>query len=366
MTEEVRVMVVDDSAVIRGFTRRFLEEDERIKVVQSASNGKQAVDSLKPDEIDVIILDIEMPVMDGLTALPQLIEIDSRVKIIMSSTLTTSNARVTLDALASGAADCIAKPTSTGDISDTAGGFKQELVAKTLALGRTARLAAPKTAATKSTPRKAAPIAPLQPKTEPVLRPRAYRGVAKALAIGSSTGGPQALMAFLTDLPKLDIPIFITQHMPATFTKILADNLSDKTGKTCIEASDGMIVKPGEVYIAPGNYHMEIEGTALSSKIKLTQEPPENFCRPSVEPMMRSLIDIYGDTLVGVILTGMGKDGVGACEQLVNSKGNVIAQDEETSVVWGMPGAVAQAGLCCKIEPLGNMASTVHSFIKGN
>ncbi len=359
----VKVMVVDDSAVVRGLTRKFLEENPNIEVVATASNGKNGVDMVKTNDVDVIVLDIEMPVMDGLTAIPLILAEKPSVKIVMSSTLTESNAVISLKALSAGASDYVAKPTSGSEIHGSAD-FKRELITKVLTLGgavnptaaATQKVSAATAAAKPVAAKPGAPISLHKPSTVP---PR-------AIAIGSSTGGPQALETVLKGLDAtLPHPIFITQHMPATFTQILAEHLSRDAKRMVCEAKDGQQVKPGEIYIAPGDYHMLIMGQADNLTIKLTQTERENYCRPSVDPMLVSLIEIYGPALLTVMLTGMGHDGLGGCQELVEKGGTVIAQDEASSVVWGMPGAVATAGICAAVKPLDRIAETVNTFAKG-
>ncbi|MPY70400.1 MAG: chemotaxis-specific protein-glutamate methyltransferase CheB [Alphaproteobacteria bacterium] len=346
-------MVVDDSAVIRGFFRRALESDPMIEVVASVGNGQNAIDSLRRTPVDVVVLDIEMPVMDGMTALPKLLEIDPAVKIVMASTLTLSNADTSFKALARGAADYIPKPTTTQEIHSGVD-FQRELVEKVKALGfarrgqagspATARLAAATQAAT------SAKIVLRQPGTLPPT----------VLAIVSSTGGPQALMAVIGALGKdFPLPIFVTQHMPATFTGILADHIGKAAGRDTHEAVTGEPVKPGTIYVAPGDYHMVVEKGSPANVIRLNQDSPENFCRPSADPMLRSLAAVYGNRLLCVILTGMGHDGLAGSRVLVDAGGTLIAQDEASSVVWGMPGSVANAGLCSDVLPLGQVAGRV-------
>ncbi len=360
-----RIMVVDDSAVVRGLVTRFLEQDKDIKVVASVGNGQRALDTLARTRIDVVVLDIEMPVMDGLTALPKLLQVQPGVQVIMSSTLTKQNAEVSLRALQSGAADYVTKP-STGGLHN-AEAFQRELSAKVKAVGsarrkasgeslpdgRPARETAPERGSGAITAIKAAKGA------TPVLRRSAATLPPHAIAIGSSTGGPQALFKVLSALGPVSQPIFITQHMPATFTALLADHISRQAKQSCAEAADGMPVSGGSVYVARGGQHLVARREQGAVKLHLSDGEPENFCRPSVNPMLRSLVEIYGGRLLTVILTGMGSDGLLGCEAVVQAGGQVIAQDEETSVVWGMPGAVAKAGLCSAILPLDQIAEHV-------
>ncbi len=354
----IRVMVVDDSAVIRGMTTKILESDPTISVVSSVGNGQMAVDNLaRRKGIDVVVLDIEMPVMDGIQALPELLKVDPKIKIIMSSTLTTRNADISIKALNAGAADYISKPSSPREI--TGGGeFRRELLEKVKALGLAHRRQTVAAMPAKSVVR-GIPVPSLSP-TEPIKLRQPGIGKPHVLAIGSSTGGPQALFTFLKDLsPNTGVPVVITQHMPETFTAILADHIERSTDWPCSEAKEGDVLEPGKILLAPGGHHMTITGEDGKKLVRLNQNPPENFCRPAVDPMLRSLADIYKNNILVVILTGMGADGMKGSQKIVDGGGTVIAQDEDTSVVWGMPGAVATAGLCSDVVPLEKMAETV-------
>ena len=366
-----RVMLVDDSAVIRGLFARTLGTDPEIEIVASVSDGQMALTTLEKNvgKIEVVVLDIEMPRMDGLTALPKLIETDRDIAVVMASTLTERNADISLRALALGAKDYIPKPSSTRELT-SAEVFKRELTAIVKALGsrrrslRGERLPGKRAfSAEKRVPAAAAPAAQQSTAAAPALR-AVGRETPQALAIGSSTGGPQALFKFLGDLPKsIQLPILLTQHMPPTFTTILAEHIRRSTGWDCVEAADGMPVLGGRVHLARGDHHMRVTGTAAKPVLKLDQGPQENFCRPSVEPMMRSIIEVWGGRVLAVILTGMGHDGQKGCAELVQAGGTVVAQDEATSVVWGMPGAVARAGLCSAVLPIGEIAPWVQKQI---
>ncbi len=360
-------MVVDDSAVIRGLLTRSLESDPELAVVVSASNGQMAVNSLKRYDIDVVVLDIEMPVMDGLTALPQLLAVNPKVKVIIASTLTRRGADISLKALAAGACDYIAKPGASALTS--AVDFKRELVAKVKALGAPRRpplreTPAGRTAdAATSLAHDGSPAHALPTARSLTLRPMMTE-MPDALAIGSSTGGPQALFKILGAMSKdLRQPVFITQHMPVTFTAILAEHIARATGWPAAEGVDGEPIRGGRVYVAPGDFHMTVVTAADGSKIiRLEKSPPVNFCRPSVDPMLKSLSVVYGRRLLATILTGMGHDGLGGGEAVVAAGGTVLAQDEATSVVWGMPGAVATAGLCSAVLPLDQLGPLIRKL----
>ncbi|PHQ70076.1 MAG: chemotaxis response regulator protein-glutamate methylesterase [Sneathiella sp.] len=364
-------MIVDDSAVIRGFLNRWLEAEPDIEVVALANNGVTALREFQRFRPEIVILDIEMPEMDGMTALPKLIALDKDVQIIMASTLTRRNANVSLQALAKGAADYIAKPESTR-ISGDKDIFQQGLTAKIRALGGTRRArrrpgekpALAAVSATSSARRK--PISSLATKKPFALRADAPTLVPNVIAIGSSTGGPQALFKLFEDLKgKTSLPILITQHMPATFTAILAEHINKIYDKDVAEAKDGDKVVPNRVYVAPGEFHMTVAKQGNDVFIRLTQDPPENFCRPSVEPMLRSLQSVYNNRVLTVILTGMGQDGLNGCKELADTGAVVLGQDEETSVVWGMPGAVANAGICNAVLPLNKIAQAMERAIMG-
>jgi two-component system chemotaxis response regulator CheB len=350
----IRILVVDDSAVIRGLITRLLESDPELAVVGSVGNGQQAIATLRRTNIDVVVLDIEMPVMDGLTALPLMLEAAPHARIIMASTLTKRNAQISLKALQAGAADYVAKPTSTAEIH-AAQDFRRELVEKVKALGaagRKRRVDRGETATT-DLPFRPVPGAARPARSGAVaLRPAAQRPP-EIIAIGSSTGGPQALMTALAKFPaSIRLPIVITQHMPATFTSILAEHLGRASGWPTAEAVEGEPVRAGRIYVAPGDFHMKVATENGARVIRLTKEPPENFCRPAVDPMFRSVAQAYGAGVLAVVLTGMGSDGAKGARAIVDAGGAVIAQDEATSVVWGMPGSAANAGVCSAVLPL--------------
>jgi two-component system chemotaxis response regulator CheB len=340
-------MVCDDSAVIRGALARILDSDPEIAVVAKVENGKLAVDRIRDSRADVVVLDIEMPVMDGLTALPLLLRADPGVRVIMASTLTTRGADVALRALRLGASDYVPKPSSIGTVNDD--GFKRELLEKVKGLGRLRRRAAVPV-------RAQAPIA---------LRPMPPIP-ARLLAVGSSTGGPQALFALVQGLGRaVGVPVVMTQHMPATFTPILAEHLNRLGQLPCTEARDGQALVAGQIYLAPGDRHLLVEGNRTSLRARLTTDPPENFCRPSVDPMLRSAAAACEGRVLVAMLTGMGRDGLAGTTKVIEAGGAAVGQDEASSVVWGMPGAIAQAGLCHAVLPLPKIAPKLLEMLKG-
>ena len=343
----VRVMICDDSSVIRALISRALAADPGIEVVASVANGALAVESLKRVPADVILLDVEMPVMDGLTALPLLLQVDPAVKIIVASALTTAGATIAIRAIQAGAVDCLHKPQAGRQDS-----FAQDIVARVLGLGRPAvrHRAPPSLAAVPTT----APIA---------LRPGARR-TPLLLAIGSSTGGPQALFTVFGGLTRrLSQPIVVTQHMPPLFTRSLAEHLARIGHRPCVEAEDGMRLLPDRVHVAPGDRHMLIETAGDQLVARIVETPPENSCRPSVDPMLRSAVTACNGRILTVILTGMGRDGAAGARCVVDAGGAVLAQDEASSVVWGMPGAVAREGLCQAVLPLQSMAAKINELM---
>lgn len=346
-----RVMIVDDSTVSRALMSRWIEESGAGRVVITASNGRAAVEALASQRVDVVVLDIEMPEVDGLTALPRLLAAQPGVQVLMASTLSQAGASATLKALRLGAADAIGKPRA-GWAMAAGNDFRTELAAKVRALGAVAR-------------RQPGELAPGGPPAfeasdpPPVCAPTSSARPA-AIVIGASTGGPNALFRLVELLPaRLDVPIFVTQHMPPTFTTLLAEHLARHARRPAIEGEDGMLAVAGHVYIAPGGRHMEVTGKPGRAYLLVTDGEPENFCRPSVNPLMRSASRVYGAATLGIMLTGMGSDGLEGAREVVRAGGTMIAQDQSTSVVWGMPGAVARAGLASHILPIDDIAAVV-------
>jgi two-component system chemotaxis response regulator CheB len=358
-------MVVDDSAVIRGIVTRWLEADSAITVIASCANGAQAVRKAEEQTCEVIVLDIEMPEMDGITALPKLIKANPGVQIVMASTLTRRNADISLRALSMGAADYVTKPETLRGAS-TADDFRRELVekVKALAVARRNRGHLPLPATRPDLPVLA--VAGQRAAHTFTLRPMP-RFEPAVLAIGSSTGGPQALLEVMRGLgPALNhIPVVITQHMPPTFTSILAEHIGHASGRPCTEGKTGDVLKPGSIYVAPGGHHMELVSDRGKTIVTLNDNPPENFCRPSVDPLFRSVAQIFGARSLALVLTGMGVDGREGGRAIVAAHGAIVAQDEATSVVWGMPGAVAMAGLCSAVWPLDKIGPQIRSLLGG-
>ena len=319
-----------------------------------------------------------MPVMDGLEALPQILKLLPGVKVIMASTLTQRNAEISLKALSLGASDYVPKPVSNSGVT-TSSAFREDLIKKIKALGGAAikqktRMRAP--VASPATSR-AEPVALRKPTVAeaPAATPqgkdytlRSYSTTQpKILVIGSSTGGPPALISVFEELgPSLkNIPVMVTQHMPATFTKIFAEHLGRAAGLPSAEGIDGEQIHAGKIYVAPGGRHMILERKGAFPVVKLTDGPEINFCKPAVDPLFDSVAKCYGPATLAIVLTGMGSDGANGGVTIANAGGSVIAQDEETSVVWGMPGATAKIGACSEILPLKKIAPKLKQLITG-
>ncbi len=391
-TDPVRVMVVDDAVVIRGLLSRWLEADPALKVVASHRNGKLAVDDILRSDPDVVVLDIEMPEMDGLTALPLMLAKKRDLVVVMASTLTRRNAEISLRALSLGAADYVPKPETNSEIT-TSVDFRRELLEKVKVLGERARAMRPKrtmraeTAAGRTSSQEAigklTSRAPGVPGASPAPGRASVAGAAakqaftlrpyssarpRVLAIGSSTGGPQALQVLMKDIGSSvsDVPVVVTQHMPPTFTAILAEHLGKAASRPSKEAETGDILQPGHIYVAPGGKHMILEKDGGFVKVRLTDDPPVNFCKPAVDPLFDSVAKAYGSAALGVILTGMGHDGAAGVKTIAAGGGSIITQDEATSVVWGMPGAAANTGMCSDVLPLPEIGPKVVRVLKGS
>lgn len=343
----ITVAICDDSAVIRGAIGRIVSAAADLRLVQRAANGRELLEGLSGARPDVIVLDVEMPELDGLSALPRVLAAQPGVRVLMSSTLTTRGADTTLRALRLGAADYIPKPSSLAGWG-SGGDWATDLLGKIRALGAARRR----------------PRSIITPGGEPAITLRlAPVRHPEILAIGCSTGGPAALIQLLPVLGRnFALPILVTQHMPPTFTSMLAEHIGRLSGPGCSEATDGMVVEPGHIYLARGDRHMVVERAGAGLVLRLTDDPPEHFCRPAVDPLLRSLARHAGDRTLAVILTGMGSDGKLGAEAVVAAGGGVMAQDEATSVVWGMPGAVARAGLCHAVLPLGALAERLRDI----
>jgi two-component system chemotaxis response regulator CheB len=369
--EPLRVMVVDDSVVIRGLISRWIDAEPDMTVVGSLRTGQDAVNQVERLRPDIALLDIEMPELDGIAALPLLLAKKRNLIVIMASTLTRRNAEISFKALSLGASDYIPKPESTREPA-AADIFKHDLLQKIRHLGarvrrRTSSPASPPLAPVLERVREPVP-APIA--TAPVqLVKRAFGSLApRVLLIGSSTGGPQALMTLVSEIGSVidRVPVLITQHMPPTFTTILAEHLARASRRPAHEGVDGEVIKPGQIYLAPGGRHMRVVRQGANAAISLNDGPSINFCKPAVDPLFTSAIDVWQGAVLAVVLTGMGSDGMRGGKEIVAAGGSVIAQDEASSVVWGMPGAAANAGICAAVLPLSQIGPKLVRLFAGD
>jgi two-component system, chemotaxis family, protein-glutamate methylesterase/glutaminase len=349
---KIRVLIVDDSVVIRRMVSDVLSSEPDIEVAGTAADGRIALQKIEQVNPDIVTLDVEMPVMDGLETLKQLRKTHRRLPVIMFSTVTERGASATMDALALGAVDYVTKPANVGSAAAALEKIRVELIPKIRAhvSQATAFVARPSSLQGSQVPR--------LPFSRATARPISSR--VEVVAIGTSTGGPNALGELVPLLPQnFPVPVVIVQHMPPIFTKFLADRLSSKSQIPVAEAVNSQELLPGHAYIAPGDFHMKVERTKEGVRIRTQQEQPENSCRPAVDVLFRSVAEVYGGDTLAIIMTGMGQDGLRGCGQIREVGGQILAQDEATSVVWGMPGYVANAGLADVVLPLGLLAGEI-------
>ena len=343
-----RVLIVDDSVVVRKLLCEALASSPEVAVAGTASTGSLALAKIPQLHPDVVTLDIEMPGMNGIETLTEIRKLYAKLPVIMFSTLTERGAAITLEALSLGASDYMTKPTNSESLADTMERVRRELVAKIVALAGRRAVAAAAAAAPAPPP----PLAP--PRRRLVARPP------DVLAIGVSTGGPNALAEVLPRLPAdFPVPVVVVQHMPPLFTRLLAERLNSRSQIAVREAEPGQVLQPGQVWIARGDYHLTVARKGTSVVLDLNQEPPENSCRPAVDVLFRSVAQVYGAGALGVVMTGMGADGARGAAQMHQSGAEILVQDEATSVVWGMPGAVVSAGAADKICPLGEISQEI-------
>src|SRR6478672_1611169 len=345
-------MVVDDSVVVRKIVTDVLSADPDIEVVGTAVNGKIAVAKIEQLKPDLVTMDIEMPEMNGIEAVRAIRATRNRVPIVMFSTLTERGASATLDALSAGANEYVTKPANVGSVSQSMESVREQLIPKIKALtGRPVSL--PRAAAPPPPPR------PVAPRTGPGKKPA-------VLVIGSSTGGPEALARILPVLPAtLSVPVLVVQHMPPVFTRQFAQRLDRLCPLRVVEASDGSPLLPGTVHLAPGDHHLVVRSTGRGLHTGLNPGPPENFCRPAVDPLFRTAVTAFDGAVLAVVLTGMGSDGRNGAAEIRAAGGTVVVQDQATSVVWGMPGAIAQAGLADETLPLDRIPDAINRHLAG-
>jgi two-component system, chemotaxis family, protein-glutamate methylesterase/glutaminase len=338
---KIRVLIVDDSVVVRSRVTKLLNLDPEIEVIGIAAHGRIALAKIPVINPDVVILDVEMPEMNGLETLVAIRQNYPRLPVIMFSTFTVAGATTTLEALALGATDYATKPSNLGSVEAANEHICNNLIPKIKQFGATTKL---QLAAVAS--------------SIPLRLPKSSRNQkVEVLAIGVSTGGPNALAVLLSEFPAdFSVPIVIVQHMPSMFTQLLAQRLATKSRIRVTEAFAGGMIEPGQAWIAPGDFHMIVEQVGRSYQIGLHQEALQNSCRPSVDVLFRSVTEVYGAGTLAIVLTGMGQDGLRGCQSVREVGGQILVQDEASSVVWGMPGFVAKAGLADQILPLDEMA----------
>ena len=343
-----RVMIIDDSVVARRAIATAIGTTEDIEVAASAANGRIGLAKLPRVKPDVVLLDVEMPEMDGLQTLAAIRQEYPSLPVIMFSALTGRGAQITLDALALGANDYATKPSASGGEMQTQ--LASDLFPKIRALCKG----------------KGAPLTvdiPPTPTTQPAVRPGPQRP--QILALGSSTGGPNALAEVIGALPEsFPVPIVVVQHMPKIFTRLLAERLDNISPLAVSEAYDGAPLETGRVYIAPGDYHVVAQRSETGMVTALNQAPPENSCRPAVDVLFRSVAHAYGGNAIAVVLTGMGRDGLEGCRLLFNLGAQIVCQDEASSVVWGMPGYVAKANLADTVVPLSEISAEIMTRVQ--
>lgn len=347
--QPIRVLIVDDSAVVRGVLGRMVDAQDDMRVATTATNGSDALDAMRLQEIDVVLLDIEMPVMDGLTALPLIVQRYPRVRVLVTSALTHQSANVTMRALGLGAVDYVYKPSTRGGGVFGVEAAAAEVVAKIRAVAGSGTRS-PDAGTIKGAHGPQTPSGDFEP---------------QVVALAASTGGPNALATVVSGLPRdFPLPVLVTQHMPPIFTTMFAQRLARESSLPCNEARDGEALEPGRVYVAPGDHHLTVVGGGLvrSPALHVTSDPPEHHCRPAADPMFRTAAQAFPNGVLAVVLTGMGEDGRQGCQAVAASGGRVIVQDETTSVVWGMPGSVVASGIPCSILPLQSISAHLASL----
>ena len=342
--DPVRVLLVDDSPTVRAVFARLIDEEADLQLVASEESAERAIAAILTSAPDVILLDLDMPGMGGLHAIPMLIELATPARVLVVSSLTVRGAEHTLAALSLGAADTFAKPRPGKFDKD----YRAALLRKIRLLGRVAKRARLTSSTPSQTLRPAAKVAP------------------HVLAIGASTGGIHALGQLLGSLPaKVHIPILVTQHLPGSFMEPFVRQLHAASGRGATVARDGMALLPGQILVAPGDAHLTVVSSKGVPVARLDDRPVASGCRPSVDPMFASCARLYGLHALGVILSGMGRDGVDGAARIVESGGTVLAQDAASSAVWGMPGAVATAGLAAAVLPPEQIATHIVSAMGG-
>lgn len=392
MSKLIRVLIADDSSVTRRIVTEALNLESDMEIVGAAQDGEEAIAYFKAQKPDVILLDIDMPTVNGIEALKTIRGINDSIPVVMFSTLTVRGGEATLDALAAGATDYVAKPSGAGHVDKALAFLKQEVIPKIRLWGNRYKARAEKlgsSAAPPSPPVPSGPPAPVRrelPQTprgsaaftvnttrhSPIMTPnnaapRRRSGPVSILAIGSSTGGPNALADLMSLLPQdLGIPVVIVQHMPPVFTQLLAERLDRSCRLTVKEGFDGAVLRANEAWVAPGDYHMLVAREGTSTVLRTNKNAAENSCRPAVDVLFRSVADVYGGNALAVVLTGMGRDGTVGCQALSKHGAGILVQDEASSVVWGMPRSVAEAGLAEAVLNIKDLAAAISTRVRGS
>lgn len=367
MGDPIRIVVADDSSVARRVIGKALDGIEDIEIVGTGANGQQALEKVARHHPDAIVLDVEMPVMDGLEAVSRIRDTDRKIPIVMFSAYTSKGAEVTIDALSRGASAYVTKPTADHDLESAISRIRDELPPLLRALVHrptdvSERDIRRRFEAGEPMPQSAIPTPPAPAPPGTAQPPKSREPIRiNVIALGISTGGPRALAEVIPNLPRsLAVPILAVQHMPPEFTRALADRLDQTSDLTVREAQGGESPAPGEMWIAPGGRHLEVRSRADGVRLVITDGPPENSSKPSVDVLFRSVATVYGERALGVVMTGMGYDGMLGSGVIRSSGGQVIVQDEASSTVWGMPGSTANAGHADAIVPLDDMAAELH------
>ncbi len=382
MSDVLRVLIADDSSVTRRIVSEALSREADLQIVGAAQDGEEAIAFFKAQNPDIVLLDVDMPNVNGIEALKIIRKLNDSVPVVMFSTLTVKGGEATLDALAAGATDYVAKPTGVGHMDKAMAYLKQEVIPKIRMWGSRYKTRKEKSAQVSTTtkPVTAAPSAlsaasgargsssfTIGAKPAATVQPTRRRsGPINVLTIGASTGGPNALAELIGLLPgDIGVPVLIVQHMPPVFTQLLAERLDRSSRLTVKEGFDGAVVRPGEVWVAPGDFHMVVTREGTETILRTNKGSAENSCRPAVDVLFRSVAEVYGASALAVVLTGMGKDGTAGCRILSNLGAGILVQDEASSVVWGMPRAVQEAGLAEAVLNLKDLASAIMTRIRG-
>ena len=377
MSKLIRVLIADDSSIMRRTVAQVLSQQSGFELVGSAQDGAEAIAFFRAQQPDVVLLDVDMPRVNGFLALKMIRKISKTVPVIMFGSFPASSETAKRDAIAAGATDCVSKPTGVGHIETVLAYLRSEVVSKIVVWGERSKTRIGNSVRSVHTtppilPQLMERVIPAHPSAsvcvaDPAVPIKSRRGVqVHVVAIGSSTGGPNALVEVISKLPQdIGVPILIVQHMPPLFTQLLAERLDKISSLTAREAFDGAVIQPGEIWIAPGDFHLTVARQGTNVVLKTNQNAPENSCRPAVDVLFRSVADVYGGNSLAVVLTGMGRDGTAGCHVLSQLGAGILAQDEASSVVWGMPRSVSEAGLADSVLSLKDIAPAMIMRIRG-